>query len=107
LQSHGIGTARAVRIYKTYGDQAVELIKANPYRLSADIWGIGFGTADQLAVSLGIPRDSPFRAQAAVRHVLQEETGNGHVGYPEEMLRAQAEELTGIDENGIIGAIEQ
>lgn len=107
LQSHGIGTARAVRIYKTYGDQAIELIKANPYRLSADIWGIGFGTADQLAVSLGIPRDSPFRAQAAVRHVLQEETSNGHVGYPEELLREKAAELTGIEPNGIIDAVEQ
>ncbi|HEY1189696.1 MAG TPA: AAA family ATPase [Gemmata sp.] len=107
LQSHGIGTARAVRIYKTYGDQAIELIKANPYRLSADIWGVGFSTADQLAVSLGIPRDSPFRAQAAVRHVLQEETGNGHVGFPEELLRERAVQLTGIEPNGIIDAIEQ
>ncbi len=107
LQSHGIGTARAVRIYKTYGDRAIELIKANPYRLSADIWGIGFSTADALAVSLGIPRDSPFRAQAAVRHVLQEESGNGHVGYPEELLRVAAENLTGIEPNGIIDAIEQ
>ncbi len=107
LQSHGIGTARAVRIYKTYGDQAIELIKANPYRLSADIWGVGFDTADKLAVSLGIPRDSPFRAQAVVRHVLQEETGNGHVGYPEELLRERAAEMTGIEPNGIIDAIEQ
>ena len=107
LQSHGIGTARAVRIYKTYGDQAIELIKSNPYRLSADIWGVGFDTADKLAVSLGIPRDSPFRAQAVVRHVLQEETGNGHVGYPEEMLRERAGQMTGIEPNGIIDAIEQ
>jgi exodeoxyribonuclease V alpha subunit len=107
LQSHGIGTARAVRIYKTYGDQAIELIKSNPYRLSADIWGIGFDTADKLAVSLGIPRNSPFRAQAAVRHILQEESGNGHVGYPEELLRERACELTEIEPNGIIDAIEQ
>jgi exodeoxyribonuclease V alpha subunit len=107
LQSHGIGTARAVRIYKTYGDQAIELIKANPYRLSTDIWGVGFATADELALKLGIPRDSPFRAQAAVRHVLQEETGNGHVGFPEEMLRLRASEMTDIDEKGIIDAVEQ
>jgi len=107
LQSHGIGTARAVRIYKTYGDRAIEIIKANPYRLSADIWGVGFGTADQLALALGIPRDSPFRAQAAVRHVLQEESGNGHVGYPEELLRTRTTEMTGIEPNGIIDAIEQ
>ena len=107
LQSHGIGTARAVRIYKTYGDRAVELIKANPYRLSADIWGIGFSTADQLALSLNIPRDSPFRAQAAVRHVLQEESGNGHVGFPEELLREKAAALTEIHPYGITDAIEQ
>ncbi len=107
LQSHGIGTARAVRIYKTYGDSAIELIKANPYRLSQDIWGVGFDTADKLAVSLGVPRDSPFRAQAAVRHVLQEESGNGHVGYPEELLRERAVTMTQIPPNGIIDAIEQ
>ncbi|MBY0458348.1 MAG: AAA family ATPase [Gemmataceae bacterium] len=107
LQSHGIGTARAVRIYKTYGDQAIELIKANPYRLSADIWGIGFKMADQLATSLGIPRDSPFRAQAAVRHVLEEQTGNGHVGFPEGLLLNEAAGLTEIDEPGIINAVEQ
>ncbi|MCE9566134.1 MAG: ATP-dependent RecD-like DNA helicase [Planctomycetes bacterium] len=107
LQSHGIGTARAVRIYKTYGDQAIELIKANPYRLSADIWGVGFATADELAKKLGIPPDSPFRAQAAVRHVLSEASGDGHVGYPEELLCARAVEMTEIPEKGIADAIEQ
>src|SRR5207248_5037068 len=86
LHSYGIGTARAVRIYKTYGEQAIELVKANPYRLSTDIWGVGFQTADELALKLGLPRDSPFRAQAAVRHVLQEASGDGHVGFPEEVL---------------------
>src|SRR4029079_7208349 len=49
LQSHGIGTQRAVRIYKTYGDQSIELVRANPYRLATDIWGVGFKTADELA----------------------------------------------------------
>ena len=65
LQSHGVGTARAVRIYKTYGDQAVELVRANPYRLATDIWGVGFQTADELAERLGIDRASPLRARAA------------------------------------------
>src|SRR5581483_12261685 len=54
LQSYGVGTARAVRIYKTYGEQAVELVRANPYRLATDIWGVGFKTADELASQLGI-----------------------------------------------------
>ncbi|MBA4188664.1 MAG: ATP-dependent RecD-like DNA helicase [Planctomycetaceae bacterium] len=107
LQSHGIGTARAVRIYKTYGENAIELIKANPYRLSADIWGVGFATADELAIKLGLPRDSPYRAQAAVRHVLSEASSDGHVGFPEELLCAGAEELTQIPEAGIRDAIEQ
>jgi exodeoxyribonuclease V alpha subunit len=107
LQSHGIGTARAVRIYKTYGENAIEIIKANPYRLSADIWGVGFATADELALKLGLPRDSPFRAQAAVRHLLSEATGDGHVGYPEELLRDQAAEMTEIATAGIVEAIEQ
>src|SRR5215471_12920746 len=56
LQSYGVGTARAVRIYKTYGEQAVELVRANPYSLATDIWGVGFQTADQLAGRLGIDR---------------------------------------------------
>ena len=70
LQSHGVGTARAVRIYKTYGDRAVERVQENPYRLALDIHGIGFKTADAIAQRLGIPRDALMRAQAGVRHVL-------------------------------------
>jgi exodeoxyribonuclease V alpha subunit len=65
LQSHGVGTARAVRIYKTYGEDSVERVRENPYRLALDIHGIGFKTADSLAERLGIPRDSRMRAQAA------------------------------------------
>ena len=71
LQSHGVGTARAVRIYKTYGDVAIERVRENPYRLALDIHGIGFKTADRIAQRLGIPKDSLLRAQAGVRHVLQ------------------------------------
>ena len=77
LQSYGIGTARAVRIYKHYGDKAIELVKSNPYRLTTDIWGVGFKTADELATRLGLPKDSPLRARAAVRYVLQELSTQG------------------------------
>ena len=56
LQSHGLGTAHAARIYKTYGDRALDLVKTNPYRLADDIWGIGFQTADHLALRLGFER---------------------------------------------------
>jgi exodeoxyribonuclease V alpha subunit len=83
LQSHGVGTARAVRIYKTYGDQAVELVRANPYRLATDVWGFGFKTADQLASRLGVDPASPLRARAALRFLLQQLSQEGHVCYPE------------------------
>jgi exodeoxyribonuclease V alpha subunit len=66
LQSHGVGTSRAVRIYQTYGDEAILKITENPYRLALDIWGIGFRTADALAQKLGSPADSLLRAQAGV-----------------------------------------
>lgn len=71
LQSHGVGTSRAVRIYKTYGDEAIIKVSENPYRLALDITGIGFKTADAIAIKLGIPQDSLIRGQAGVRHVLQ------------------------------------
>jgi exodeoxyribonuclease V alpha subunit len=86
LQSHGIGTARAVRVYKTYGDQAVEMVRANPYRLATEVWGFGFQTADELAGNLGIERASPLRARAALRYVLQRLSHDGHVGFPESPL---------------------
>jgi exodeoxyribonuclease V alpha subunit len=107
LQSYGIGAALAVRIYKEYGSQAIEIIKHNPYRLSTDIWGIGFHTADKIALNLGIPRDSEFRAQAAVRHVLKEASSDGHVGFPEEFLKEEAVKLTDISPAGIADAVEQ
>ncbi|HEX4606983.1 MAG TPA: ATP-dependent RecD-like DNA helicase [Urbifossiella sp.] len=107
LHSYGIGTARAVRIYRQYGENAIELVRSNPYRLSTDIWGVGFQTADELALKLGLPRDSPFRAQAAVRHVLQEAQSDGHVGFPEELAMQAAEALTQIPPDGIRDAVEQ
>src|SRR5262249_40396730 len=96
LQSHGIGTARAVRIYKTYGDQAISLVRENPYRLATDIWGVGFQTADELAAKLGVDRRSPLRARAAIRYVLQESSGEGHCGFPEAGVITQTAELTEI-----------
>ena len=107
LHSYGIGTARAHRIYKAYGEHAIEWIRANPYRLCTDIWGIGFATADALALKLGVPPHSPHRAQAAVRHVLTEATNEGHVGLPEEMVRERAVALTHIPPQLITEAIEQ
>ncbi|MCX7666572.1 MAG: ATP-dependent RecD-like DNA helicase [Gemmataceae bacterium] len=107
LQSYGIGTARAVRIYKTYGDQSIELIKSNPYRLTQDIWGIGFKIADDLAKRLGLPEDSPLRARAAIRYVLQMfQEDLGHICYPEEGVISKTQELTNIPLDILRQAIE-
>jgi len=96
LQSHGVGTARAVRIYKTYGEQAVERVRENPYRLALDIHGIGFKTADAIAQRLGIPADSLIRAQAGVRHVLQEIAGDGHCAAWSDELAVRSAQLLEI-----------
>lgn len=106
LQSNGVGTGRAVRIYKTYGDKAVELVRSNPYRLASDVWGFGFKTADELAGRLGIDRASPLRARAALRFVLQEASHEGHVGVPEEAVVQRTAELTSIPENTVRAAVE-
>ncbi|WP_423063523.1 SF1B family DNA helicase RecD2 [Candidiatus Paracoxiella cheracis] len=96
LQSHGVGTARSVRIYKTYGDDAIEKVRENPYRLALDIRGIGFKTADNLASQLGIANDSLIRGQAGVRHVLQELCDNGHCAAEQQQLIKASVELLGI-----------
>lgn len=106
LNSYGIGTARAVRIYKEYGDRAIELVKSNPYRLTTDIWGVGFKTADELAMKLGMPTDSPLRARAAVRHVLKDLSTKGHVGFPEHGVIDETMQLTNIATEIIQLAIE-
>jgi exodeoxyribonuclease V alpha subunit len=106
LQSHGVGTARAVRIYKTYGEQAIELVRANPYRLATDIWGVGFRTADELAARLGIDRASPLRARAALRYVLQQLSNEGHVGFPQAAVIDRTAELTQINREVVVAAVE-
>lgn len=96
LQSHSLGTGQAFRIYKTYGDRALDVVKENPYRLANDVWGIGFRTADQLALNLGFDRQAVPRAQAAVRYVLQEASGEGHCALPEETVWQEATKQTDI-----------
>lgn len=98
LQSHGVGTGRAVRIYKTYGDEAIVKVSENPYRLALDIHGIGFKTADVIAGKLGIAPDSLIRAQAGVRHVLQELSSDGHCAAPHDKLITESVKLLEINE---------
>jgi exodeoxyribonuclease V alpha subunit len=96
LQSHGVGTSRAVRIYKTYGADAIPLVTENPYRLARDIRGIGFKTADQIADKLGIPKTAMIRARAGISYALLEAVDDGHCGLPRDDLLAQAEALLEI-----------
>src|SRR5262245_44355950 len=107
LQSYGLGLNRAVRIYKTYGDKAIALVRENPYRLAGDIWGIGFQTADELASKLGVDRASPLRARAALRHVLREASSDGRGGLRKTEVVERASALTGIGADVLRGAVTQ
>jgi exodeoxyribonuclease V alpha subunit len=93
LHSNGVGTSRAVRIYKTYGADAVQLISENPYRLARDIRGIGFRTADQIATKLGIEKTALIRVRAGISFALAEAMDDGHCGLPYEDLLALTREL--------------
>ena len=105
LQSHGVGTTRATRIYKTYGEKAIEVVSQNPYQLAKDIRGIGFVSADMIAGNLGIAKDSLVRARAGVAHVLLEATSNGHCGLPKEILVQNSAKLLEIEKDLIELAI--
>lgn len=106
LHQYGIGTSRAVKIYKAYGDKAVEKIKTNPYRLALDIRGIGFQTADVLAQKLDIPKDSIARASAGVQHLLQEQSSSGNCAIASQELIKLAIDLLDVDEKIIKQGIE-
>ena len=93
LHEHGVGTARAVRIYKTYGVDAVQVMTENPYRLARDIRGIGFTTADAIAMKLGIEKTAMIRVRAGISFALTEAMDEGHCGLPTEELIPLAEEL--------------
>ncbi len=97
LQGHGISTLFAVRIYKQYGEKAVPFVQENPYRLANDFYGIGFFSADKVALSVGIPRDSDVRIMAAIRHLLAASREQGHcfLSYPQ--ILAQTQELLELD----------
>ncbi len=93
LHQNGVGTARAVRIYKTYGLDAVQVMTENPYRLTRDIRGIGFKTADAIAMKLGVEKTAMIRLRAGVSFALAEAMDEGHCGLPTEKLIPLAKEL--------------
>ncbi|MDQ1902694.1 ATP-dependent RecD-like DNA helicase [Paracoccus sp. WLY502] len=96
LHGHGVGTARAVRIFKTYGTDAVQVMSENPYRLARDIRGIGFRTADIIAEKLGIEKTAAIRIRAGVSFALSEAMGDGHCGLPRAELTGLAETLLDV-----------
>ena len=102
LHAHGVGTSRAVRIFKTYGQDAIARITKNPYRLARDIRGIGFRTADQVAAKLGIEKDAMIRVRAGLSFGLAEATGQGHCGLPVAELTRVTSELIEVGA-GLIG----
>lgn len=107
LHQHGISTSRALRIYKTYGDQAQAVLKENPYRLAQDIRGIGFKTADDIAYRLGVANDAPERLKAGLLHVLETAAQNGHCCFPEAKIAEKAIELLGASNELLQAQIKQ
>jgi exodeoxyribonuclease V alpha subunit len=107
LQSHGVSTNLAVKIYKAYGDDALQVVQEDPYRLARDIWGVGFKTADKVAQDLGLPHDAPSRVQAGVAYALSQLADEGHVYVPEEELVTEAAPLLEVESNLIRDAIRE
>jgi exodeoxyribonuclease V alpha subunit len=96
LQGVGVSTSLAVRIYKKYGDGSISVVRHEPYRLAAEVWGIGFKTADTIAQAVGIPHDSPRRVQAGIQYTLSEAADNGHCYLPEPNLLGDAAAILGV-----------
>ncbi|MGB6446681.1 MAG: ATP-dependent RecD-like DNA helicase [Xanthobacteraceae bacterium] len=106
LHSHGVGTARAVRIYKTYGADAIQVMTENPYRLARDIRGIGFKTADAIAMKLGIEKTAMVRVRAGISYALTEAMDGGHCGLPTDELVPLGEKLVEVAQELIRTALD-
>src|SRR6201988_2676467 len=106
LHSNGVGTARAVRIFKTYGADAVQVMSENPYRLARDIRGIGFKTADAIAMKLGVDKTAMIRVRAGISYAFTEAMDDGHCGLPTNELVPLAEKLLEIPQDLIRTALD-
>ncbi len=110
LMGYGISPTYAQKVFKTYGDDSIRIIKDNPYQLARDIWGIGFKTADATAQKLGIGKESEMRIDAGVEYVLNELSNDGHTCYPVDKFLEEAQKLLEVDANLVaarLAAIEQ
>ncbi|MBW5482549.1 SF1B family DNA helicase RecD2 [Streptomyces bambusae] len=105
LQGVGVSTSIAVRIYKKYGDASISVTRNQPYRLAADVWGIGFLTADRIAQAVGIPHDSPERVKAGLQYALSQSTDQGHCFLPQERLIADGVKLLQVDTGLVIDCL--
>ncbi|KAA6439813.1 AAA family ATPase [Dyadobacter flavalbus] len=105
LQSHNISTLFAVKIYKSYGNDAIEVVQNNPYRLATDIYGIGFFSADKVALSLGLEADSPQRIQAGIEHALQSAREEGHCYLTQQQIIESVSELLSLTDTSAIETI--
>ena len=105
LQSHGVSSGYAVKIFRQYGSQAIAVVKENPYRLAGDIFGIGFVTADQIAAKLGIDRDAKIRVEAGILYVLNQMSDEGHAYLPYESLISKSCEILGVGRDVIVRAL--
>lgn len=106
LHSYGISTTKAVRIYKTYGNGAIQIIKENPYHLARDIRGIGFTSVDTIAMQMGIPQNSIIRARAGLSHTLAKAMDEGHCGLPVSQLLSSAHTLLEINKDVLQQALD-
>lgn len=107
LHSHGVSQSRSTRIYKTYGQKAIEIILQNPYQLAKDIRGIGFLSADKIAQNIGIDKNSLIRARAGIRFALFESMEKGHCGFPKELLIESAFSLVQIEKSILENALHE
>ena len=107
LQGVGVSTSIAVRIYKSYGDASISVVKNEPYRLAADVWGIGFLTADRIARSVGIPHDSPERVKAGLQYALSQSSDQGNCFLPEQQLITEAVKLLQVDTGLVIECLDE
>ena len=102
LQNHGVSSAYATRIFKRYGQRAIQVVKENPYRLATDVSGIGFVTADKIAIDMGIANDSQVRVESGLLYVLQLLSDEGHVYYPYELLIEECKKVLNVERNIIV-----
>ena len=107
LQGVGVSTSLAVRIYKNYGDASIGVVRAEPYRLASDVWGIGFKTADTIARAVGIPHESPERIKAGLQYTLSQAADNGHCYLPEPNLITEAAKILEVDRDLIGPCLDQ